>query len=268
LSQSPYAEPRIVSDINDCIFYHTMDIPGHGHRGGEFDLRGNEKNYLGRVDFAGKRVLEIGTASGHLCFYMERCGAEVVAFDLDENCPWDIVPFEGFDCTGLLQEYKEGLRKINNGFWLCHEAFNSRSKMVYGTVYDIPREIGEVDITTFCATLVHFRNPFLALQNALSLTKEMVIVTDIIWNSFLPHCLFNLISRPYMVFVPEFKTYRFPETWWFLPPPLVKEFLGILGFRKTKVRYFFQKFRGRRRLAYSLVGWRTPDEGRSVDRGG
>src|SRR5208337_1299521 len=64
-----YAQSRVINDISDCYFYHTMDVPGYGHVEGEWDLRGKETQYLGGVALKGKRVLEIGTASGFLCFY-------------------------------------------------------------------------------------------------------------------------------------------------------------------------------------------------------
>jgi hypothetical protein len=92
-----WVEPRIIDDINECYFYHTMDIPGHGLVKGNWDLRGKESEYLGHVDFQGKRVLEIGTASGHLCFSMEKMGAEVVAYDLSPKQDWDLVPYSGLD---------------------------------------------------------------------------------------------------------------------------------------------------------------------------
>ena len=56
-------------------------------------MRPNLKKYLGGVDFRGRRVLDVGCASGILSFYMERQGAEVVSFDLDKNGDWDMVPF-------------------------------------------------------------------------------------------------------------------------------------------------------------------------------
>ena len=63
----PFEEPRTVPSIDDCYFYHVMDLPGHGVVGREWDLRGGEAAYLGGVAFHGKRVLEFGTASGFLC---------------------------------------------------------------------------------------------------------------------------------------------------------------------------------------------------------
>lgn len=87
MKQAPsiFAEPPTVSDLRDCLFYHTMDIPGVGTVEGWFDLRGSVDQYLGYVPLGAKRVLEIGPASGFLTFYMESQGAEVVAVDVSES---------------------------------------------------------------------------------------------------------------------------------------------------------------------------------------
>ena len=61
-----FADPLKVEDIGDCSFYHTVELPGYGVINGEWDLRGRVNEYLGNVDFAGQRVLEIGPASGFL----------------------------------------------------------------------------------------------------------------------------------------------------------------------------------------------------------
>lgn len=49
-----------------------MDVPGHGTIQGEWDLRGSVDKYLGHFDFTGKRVLDVGAASGILSFYIEK----------------------------------------------------------------------------------------------------------------------------------------------------------------------------------------------------
>src|SRR5262245_36356241 len=66
-----YAQPREVTELSDCWFYHTADIPGHGCVQGQWDLRPNIDRYLGGVNFHGKRVLDVGAASGFLTFNME-----------------------------------------------------------------------------------------------------------------------------------------------------------------------------------------------------
>lgn len=73
------------SALADCDFYHSMISPGVGKIIGLWDLRQTVDDYLGRIDFAGKRVLEIGPASGFLAIEMERRGADVVAVELPEG---------------------------------------------------------------------------------------------------------------------------------------------------------------------------------------
>ena len=46
---SLYATPKIISDSDSCGFYHVIDIPGIGLRGGPWDLRTTVKEYLGNV---------------------------------------------------------------------------------------------------------------------------------------------------------------------------------------------------------------------------
>jgi len=87
-----YAEPLDSSSPSECFFYHSMTLPDFGEIQGHWDLRDVAHAYLGNVEFAGKRVLDVGAASGFLTFEMEKRGAEVVSFDLDDGANWDVVP--------------------------------------------------------------------------------------------------------------------------------------------------------------------------------
>jgi hypothetical protein len=197
-----YATPKETINMSDCHFYHTVDIPGHGLVQGEWDLRDGVREYLGSVDFKGKRILEIGTASGFLCFWMESQGAKVIAYNISENQSWDLVPFAQYDYKQLKVAHREHVRRINNAFWFCHKAFKSKARMVYGTVSSVPEEIGMVDISTFGCVLLHLQNPFVALQNVLRFTRETVIITEPDPN--LPHPA-NLGSKiPCMLLIPDF----------------------------------------------------------------
>ena len=60
--------PRIVENLDDCYFYHTMDLPGVGVMRGHWDLRGRFADYVGGVDVEGKSVLDVGAATGFLSF--------------------------------------------------------------------------------------------------------------------------------------------------------------------------------------------------------
>ena len=76
--------------LKDCTFYHTMDIPGYGTVKAHWDLRGREAEYLGNVPLRGRRVLEIGPASGCLSMFMEREGAEVLSLEADADHRWEL----------------------------------------------------------------------------------------------------------------------------------------------------------------------------------
>lgn len=250
---SIYAEPKTITDLKDCYFYHTMEIPGYGLVEGDWDLRPGIREYFGNVDFKGKRVLEIGTASGFCCFSMENWGAEVVAYDLSPAYSWDVVPFHDLDYRQHIQNMKKWIRKLNNGYWLCHRALDSKVKMVYGTVYNIPNQIGLVDISTFCAVLAHFRDPFFALQNASKLTKETIIVTSINLKDIIKDKPDQIIFRPAL----RLKQKAANVTWWYLPPKTIVDFLGILGFEDVNITYHQQLWRNKESNEYIKLPFYT-----------
>ena len=269
--QHVYAAPRHVSDIKDCYFYHTMHVPGHGVIEGEWDLRNGVDNYLGRVPLNGKRVLEVGTASGFLCFEMEKRGAEVVAYDLSEHDSWDVVPFGGMIANEYLADRKERIRGLNNAWWFMRDLLQSKARVVYGSVYEIPAAIGDVDITTFGSVLLHVRDPFLAIQRAAALTKETIVITDVSGRIprqiYLPFMLLPRAIRKHTVdrirlapaFLPD-PAKRWPwDGWWHLTPQLVERFLQILGFTDTTTTYHSQSYSSARRSVelFTVVGRRT-----------
>ena len=199
-----YAAPRQVSTPDECWFYHTMDLPGHGTMQGCWDLRGRWGEYLGGVNLRGKRVLEFGTASGDLCFYMERQGAEVVAFDLAPGRCWDFIPWPRLANTAEYVEKKlRALRTLHNSFWFAHRVCGSRAQVVYGSIYEVPAAIGPVDVCTYGCILLHLRDPFLALANGLRLTRERVIITQPFHNRSWENTVMGRapavpVSRPFL----------------------------------------------------------------------
>jgi hypothetical protein len=214
-----YAVPRSVKDLSDCHFYQTIDVPGYGTVNGEWDLRPGIADYVGHVEFAGKRVLEVGTASGFVCFYIESRGGSVVAVDLSEREIWDIVPYAKEDLAAIAAQRRAHARRINNSFWLCHEAFGSRARVIHSTAYQIPDAIGPVDTALFACVLLHLRDPWLALQRAARLTSETMIVTELAPSD----------SRE-LAFVPDASQNDSTQTWWRFSPELIVRYLNVLGF--------------------------------------
>jgi SAM-dependent methyltransferase len=261
-----YASPRPVTSVESCDFYHTIDLPGHGHINGAWDLRAGIDRYLGHTRFAGKRVLDVGTASGFLTFHMERQGAEVVSYDLSPDHRWDVVPFAGADLGRLQRGARRNVRRYNNGYWLCHRALRSRARMVYGTAYAIPATIGHVDVATCGCILLHLRDPFRALENVCRVTRETVVVTDLVPRRRLGQWLLARLlggwgtwllgGRPQ--FLPAVSRRGHGDcAWWELPPAVVCQMLGVLGFEDARVTYHTQLFEGSRRLLFTVAGRRT-----------
>lgn len=244
----------------DCSWYHTMKVPGLGTVQGEWDLRKNEANYLGNVDFKGKKVLELGTASGFLSFYMEKKGADVITNDLSFVDTWDMVPYKNRDQEYSRLRRKDHIRRLNNSFILAKRKLNSKVKSIHGTIYRMTDYMGEVDIAVFGSILLHLRDPLLALEKVLSKTKETVIITDIVPNGHKRQPL----DKPIAYLNPSPKFVDDSETWWLIPPETIITYLKILGFRKTKTSYhkyiYTNKYSTKRDTGirlYTIVAHRT-----------
>jgi len=247
-----YAEPRLVTDLNDCYFYHTIDLPGVGTIKGNWDLRGRLEEYLGHVDFSRRRVLDVGAANGLLSFSMEEHGAEVVSFDLDRNAKWDLVPFAAWtDYEAVRPGNQLVTHRLNNAYWFAHRLLNSRARVVYGSVYDIPVGIGAVDVAVYGCILLHLRDPFLALQNGLRLTRETAIVVEPLRAQPVA------TTEPYVGFLPDPSSLEPKDTWWDLRPEAIVRMLGVLGFGETTVTQHVQLYEGQEHSLYTVVGRRT-----------
>jgi hypothetical protein len=264
-SQDLFVQPQSVSDLADCHFYHTMEVPGHGCISGGWDLRRGIDRYLGHTSFSGKRVLDVGAATGFLSFHMERQGAEVVSYDLSPKDRWDVVPYAGTDVIKVFEAVQGDLRKVRNSYWYCHRAYRSRNRAVYGTVYAIPTAIGPVDIATVGSILLHLRDPFLALQNVCQLTREKVIIADMLprrlfWLWGLGRCLGSCVSPLFgrrVSFLPNFRTGDPNNAWWYMSPQVIRDMIAVLGFEDSRVVYHSQPFNGSRRLFFTVIGERT-----------
>lgn len=249
---SIYSTPRVVSDVTDCYFYHTMDLPGLERIDGAWDLRPNMERYLGSMEFRGKRVLDVGCANGALSFYMERQGADVVSFDLDKSQSWDLVPFAKWREF----EYRSRLTtalidRVNNAYWLAHRVLGSKARVVHGNVYAIPDAIGPVDMVVFGSILLHLRDPFRALESALRLCEQTAIIADLHRHEG-PDA-----AEAVLGFLPDAETVEPIDTWWDVRPGWVVRAIGVLGFEDVKVTYHTQKGYGRDMELYTVVGKRT-----------
>ncbi len=222
-----YAEPRQVDRLEDCFFYHRVDIPGVGTVGEQWDLRGAIDDYLGRFDVRGKRVLDVGTAGGFLTFALEQRGAEVVSFDMADGAQWNLVPHVSLQprLPQMLLDHRAIDQKLKNAYWFTHRRLGSKAKAFYGDIYDLPAELGPFDMAFFGMILTHLRDPFQALYSVSRLVKSHMLITNQM-NTENP--------LPMARFVPSPENLN-TMSWWIPTEQCLRQMLAILGFDVKRV---------------------------------
>jgi O-methyltransferase len=217
---------------DDCIFYHASDFSDGTWVDGPWDLRGKEDVYIGGIPLRGKRVLELGPASGHMTFHMEQQGARVVCFDAGFDVSNDLLPYGAIDVSGAQLEYMAHIERVQNAWWYLHRDKGSSAKIAYGSIYDLPRDIGTFDVATFSAILLHLRNPFTALEQAARRTTEAIVVTEVVDSA--------ITGADGMRFHPT-GAKEISQVWWSFSPGSIETMLDALGFHNCQTTFHSQR---------------------------
>ena len=258
-TKSLFAKPRYVERLEDCYFYHTIELPGLGVQKGHWDLRGRFEDYVGGVEVGGKSVFDVGTATGFLSFEAERLGAaHVVSYDMSNVRQQAFVPFKGKlyreDYEAWIRDYGATIERWKNAYWLCHRLLRSKAEVYYGSVYELPQELGQFDIAIVGAVLEHLVDPVSALISISRLVRErLVLVTPLIQTD-------EKIAR----FEPSADRPEDDFTWWTYSIGLYRELLTILGFEIERITYanYYHEFADRLEERSTLVAVRdsSPSE--------
>jgi hypothetical protein len=236
--------PRRVDDPKDCEFYHTIELPGLGTQPGHWDLRDRVDDYLGNQKFDGKRVVDVGPASGFLTFEMEKRGASVIAFDFSGEAggQHDVIPYADFaerfgsNRDDFFRNLLAGLDQMKNSFWYCHHAIGSQARVLYGDIYDPPgpEVFGKIDYAFFGNILVHLQNPLGALAAFASQAREKTIITETMATTNEDGDEPVAYLRAGIGGSDNF------GSWWQYTPAFFQQFLGVLGYRHFEVNYHDQ----------------------------
>lgn len=220
----------------DCHFYHTLEFPDGSVIPGGWDLRGRERAYLGWVDVRGRRVLDVGPATGHLGFYMEGQGAEVTAFDVAPGMVQNLLPQAGSDLDANQASGAAFAEQVRNSWWLGRRRHGSRARAVYGDIEALPADMGRYDIAFLCSILLHLANPFAVLRQVAAVADRGVVVTDVA-----PPLLYGGEAGAVVEFNPGEEPGNLVN-WWGLSPGAVARMLRVLGFARTTVRFHEIRF--------------------------
>lgn len=230
-----YAKPMRDVEQEDCYFYHSMNLPEVGEVNGHWDLRDSVDEYLGSFDFRGKRVLDVGSASGYLSFAMEARGAEVVSFDMTDGRQWNIVPHadQQADYEDIIASSIRIHERLKNAYWFAHEKLNSQARVHYGDIYNLPVELGSFDVVFFGMILGHLRDPFQALWSASRLCTGSIMVTNQ-WNPRnTKRVAKSKLTAPAAYFLPRRENGE-NMSWWALSDLCIMQMLEVIGFDSVK----------------------------------
>jgi Methyltransferase domain len=229
--------------MEECGFYHTMDIPGYGTTKGLWDLRNRTDEYLGQYSFSGKRVLEIGPASGFLTFEMEGRGASVVGVDVKPDPGWDFVPYPDSVLEPIYANRRIGMDQMRNSFWFAHRAFNSKAKIWYGDVYQLPEALGRFDVAVMAAVLLHVHSPLLIMAQCAKRASALII-TDLLYE--------DLEGRPICRLHPTAENQSY-DTWWHLTSDIIRQFASVLGFTNFTTSKHSHPYQGHECQFFTVV---------------
>ena len=259
-SQAPsptYATPPTRTPTKDeCFFYHSIDLGHTGRIPGQWNLASHLQNYWAGTDFNSRSVLEVGPASGFLTARLEQAGASVTALELADGADWDIIPYQAWNVSEFKATRSSLQTKLQNSFWYTHYALGLNAKLLLGSVYNIPDDLGQFDCSTVCAVLLHLRHPLEALEQVTARTKDQIVIAEPLPGECLDPRTIKLLheanrsgeaaalteridelSRDQLsdpaafYFRPNPTTQTPKETWWSFPPAAIEAWLGVMGFR-------------------------------------
>lgn len=172
-----FAQPMQVSAPEEGAWYHYFDWPDGRTTRGRLDFRQNVEPYLGRLDYKGKSVLEVGPASGFLTKELAARGASVTCIDLPDDHPWDAVPRMDMDVDGWVSERKRGTKRHRASWWYAQKQFGTDARMLYWNIDRFPEWFGKVrfDVVFLGSILQHFRHPIDVIYNVARLTDTLVV---------------------------------------------------------------------------------------------
>jgi tRNA (mo5U34)-methyltransferase len=201
--EPPPANGPLQAEIDQFKWFHSIDF-GNGHRSrGVVPL--NVLRALADVLFSepirGKTLLDIGCFDGFFSIEAARRGAKVLATDY-------FVWHNGWD---------------RGSFELARHKLAPQIRVHEISLEDIsPKMVGMHDVVLFAGVLYHTRHPFLALEQAASVAKDLLIVET--------HMDAANETRPAMIMYPGKELNDDPTNWWGPNRQCVEAMLRDLGF--------------------------------------
>jgi hypothetical protein len=239
----------------EFYWYHCIDLGNGIVTDGDYDMTQYLKHYRFPDDLRGKRVLDVGRASGFFSFEFERRGADVTATEIASFFDWDFVGGETVR-RRRMQEVGDPeaftRRHITGAFHHAHAMRGSRVQTKTVGVYDLrPEQFddGPFDLVFAGSITSHLRDPILALERLRSVTSGTCIVAA--------PAVGEVETLPAMILVGTMDSDR--RSWWVLNKKGLLEMLYCAGFSTAEiVSEFSLKHRKSGQQVYHIVAHAQP----------
>jgi tRNA (mo5U34)-methyltransferase len=163
-------------EIEELLWYHTMELAPGVETPGWFDLRRIVDRVPLPASLEGKRCLDVGTFNGFWAFEMERRGAEeVVGIDVLDPEQWDWPAGSHPETVAIINRRQAG----GVGFEIAKRELGSSVRRIERSVYDLEEgDAGRFDLACVGSLLVHLRDPVGALERVGAVCDGTLIVVD------------------------------------------------------------------------------------------
>jgi SAM-dependent methyltransferase len=200
--------------IEDCRFYHAMDLPQVGFVQGAWDLRGRFDEYIGGVKLKDRSVLDVGAASGFLSFEAEQRGAQsVTSFNADS--------FSQLQRNPGLEVNESDFKAHLNSYRLAHYLLKSKAIPIFGNIYRLGDIAPKSDVVIVGQILVHLRDPFGALEQIARCTAHTIVIAEGMFDHPDPIAAYLGGTTPF--------------SWFHFSTAVYREFLPKLGFEIASI---------------------------------
>jgi len=239
------AEALGVPDIRNYYWYHTVELPGGLVTPGQYDFRESIAAFPFPADLRGKRVLDVGSATGFFAFEFARRGAEVTSLELPSLEALDRFP--GQDVAQSLDKIRKmmGPRSAGGGsdapytaeemyfyllegpFEFCRKQLGAKIRRCYSTVYELTeaKAGGTFDLVFMGDILLHTLNPMAALCAVAPLCRGTLVLSQ-----RMPE---TADGEPAMLWVGGDSLGSDEVSWWLPNQSCLVAMLKKLGFRSV-----------------------------------
>jgi len=229
--------------LERLFWYHCVDLGEGIVTPGDYDYRENLCRFNFPLDMSGKRVLDVGSATGFFAFEFERRGAEVTSVELPSISDWDMISAEDRDRTLQAMMAHHGAKDLDElnhlhlhgPFQFCSVLLNSKVSRCYATINDLSTELfGNVgfDLVFVGDVLPHVFSPLAALSSVAPLCRGTLVISQRIART--------AGNRPVMVYHGGGARQGDCRSWWQPNRPCVTQMLMRVGFRTVD---FVDEFR-------------------------